>query len=305
MGIILRRFSVLAANRVMKSNVHKIRKKQAFVFDERELLLLGIGAGVICMLIFVLGLMVGSSIQEKSVASPLQAEDGMNMGDDVSSTNASNSGEPALKTARSSKISEGEKTGNKDYKKSYYQVLPDSGTYVEVEATPVKGDSPQATSPKEQQPPQQNAEKPEPSAEVKPPVAAQQPAKPATAVATTQNVAVAPALPNVPKNPTDDMQVGRPPTKGVNERPLPAGTIYSVQIASSPNQEDAQRLQQKCGELGYEAFVMVANLADKGTWYRVRVGNLATKQEAELLKQELLKNAGQLAKSPIVIKVTE
>lgn len=272
-------------------NVHKIRGKREFLFDDRELIILGGGALIICVLIFVLGFLVGQGLQEKSVASPLDSEDYMANeefasveGDMIDSGNTESRSEEVPNKGEKSKL-------------SYYQVLPDAETYVEVETTPVKKpEAPVAPSeeaqPEETEPdaPQQDANKEAPS---------QSPAP-----APRQDSAVAPALPNVPKSPTDAMQVGRQ-TYRPEENPAFTGMVYSVQVASSPDREDSERLQQKYTDLGYEAYVMTADLAEKGIWYRVRVGNLATSEEANQLRQEILNNAAHLANSPFVINVTE
>ena len=117
-----------------------------------------------------------------------------------------------------------------------------------------------------------------------------------------QNTEVAPSLPNVPRSPTDEMHIGRPTASTGSGL---GGQIYSVQVASSRNREDSERLQQKFIAYGYESHVLVADLGDRGIWYRVRVGNLATKEEAEVLRREIINHAAHLAKDPYVIKLTE
>jgi cell division protein FtsN len=119
-----------------------------------------------------------------------------------------------------------------------------------------------------------------------------------------QNVAMVPSLPNVPRNPSDEFRFGRQSSApGEITTPL-SGMVYSVQVASSPSKRDAERLQQKYGQLGYLAYIMTADLGEKGIWYRVRVGNLQTRTEAEILKEELLEKAPRLTNKPFVIKVT-
>jgi cell division septation protein DedD len=62
---------------------------------------------------------------------------------------------------------------------------------------------------------------------------------------------------------------------------------------------------KKYGQYGYQAYIMIADLAEKGIWYRVRVGNRTSRQEAEQLKEELLAKVPKLANQPYVIKVSE
>jgi DedD protein len=131
------------------------------------------------------------------------------------------------------------------------------------------------------------------------------PFHPTPAVTTVRQAeTVVPALPNVPKDPSDEIRLGRQPRGAEVTTPLD-GIVYSVQVASSPSRADAERLQQKYGELGYLAYIMTADLGEKGIWYRVRVGNLGDPKEAEDLKKEILTKASHLTKDPFVIKVSE
>jgi cell division septation protein DedD len=101
------------------------------------------------------------------------------------------------------------------------------------------------------------------------------------------------------------MHIGRPAATGMNEGVGLSGQIFSVQVASSQSREDSERLQQKFIALGYESYIIRADLGRRGIWYRVRVGNLATKEEAEGMRQNVLNRASHLVKDPYVIEVNE
>lgn len=273
-------------------NIHKIRGKREFLFDDKELIVLSGGALVICILIFVLGFLIGKDLQEQSVASPIDTESYLSSEEFTSpETEVTDTlGAPPENLQETSQ-------DPKKSKRSYYQVLPDSETIVEVEETPAI----KAGSAEEPQPEKAEAEI---SKEEGQKEASDQP--PATApVSSSQNAeAGPPALPNVPRSPNDVIRVGRQ-TRPVGEETSFAGAVYSVQVASSTSIKESERLQQQYISLGYEAHIMTADLGEKGIWYRVRVGNLATRQEAQELKQEILNTAAHLANSPYVIKVTE
>lgn len=299
----------------MKNNFHKVRGKREFLFDDKELFMLGGGAVTICILLFILGVMVGQSLEQQSVASPLGAEasyseENFGLEESLPSDNAEmravdeqqeSAAAPPPQTSQTSP-----KTGS-----SYFTVLStDKDVYVEVEATPVKTSEPK---PEPTEPPA--AEQPE---VVQEPQHAAQPIQEAipqppqeTAAAQVQTVAAAPAaLPNVPRDPSDEIRFGRQgqarqTADSVQQQPLPEGTIYSVQVASSPNREDSERLVKRFGQFGYQAYVMEADLAEKGVWYRVRVGNRSTRAQAEALQDELVTKASELVNSPYVIKVAE
>ena len=72
-------------------------------------------------------------------------------------------------------------------------------------------------------------------------------------------------------------------------KPSPSGTL-AVQVASTKDAASAEALVKKLTQLGYAGFSTKAEIPNKGTWYRVRVGPYRTKAEAEQMRQELTKN---------------
>jgi len=64
---------------------------------------------------------------------------------------------------------------------------------------------------------------------------------------------------------------------------------YVVQTGSFKKMEDAERLKSQLTTKGFEAFIEKADLKEKGIWYRVVLGPLATKGEAEALAGDLKK----------------
>jgi len=72
-------------------------------------------------------------------------------------------------------------------------------------------------------------------------------------------------------------------------KPSPSGTL-AVQVASTKDAASAEALVKKLTQLGYAGFSTMAEIPDKGTWYRVRVGPYQTKAEAEQMRQELTKD---------------
>jgi cell division protein FtsN len=72
-------------------------------------------------------------------------------------------------------------------------------------------------------------------------------------------------------------------------KPSPSGAL-AVQVASTKDAASAEALVKKLMQLGYAGFSTKAEIPDKGTWYRVRVGPYRTKTEAEQMLQELTKD---------------
>ena len=287
-------------------NFYKVRGKREFLFDDKDLYLLGGLIIIILGLVFALGFAVGQDLQQEGVASPFVAEN-MDVGEELDITDQSfdENDTPVAENQQFEETSANVPQDPKKPQRGYYKVLPDSETYVEVEATPVRNAAAPEPTPKEvaQQPAKTKKEPKQQEAKAQTPIApAEQTPK---APAPQRTAAVVPALPNVPKNPSEDIRIGRQTQHiGVNE-PIPDGMIYSVQVSSSPNREDSERLVQKYGHVGFQAFIMTADLGEKGVWYRVRVGNMPTRKDAEQLRKEILKKASGLATDPYVIKIAE
>ena len=65
---------------------------------------------------------------------------------------------------------------------------------------------------------------------------------------------------------------------------------YLLQAVSFQNPADADNLKARLALLGVEAGVEPVNLAEKGTWYRVRVGPFSKVDEINRLRQTLAQN---------------
>ena len=65
---------------------------------------------------------------------------------------------------------------------------------------------------------------------------------------------------------------------------------YLLQVGAFKNPADADNLKARLALLGVEAGVEPINLAEKGTWYRVRVGPYSKVEEINRLRQTLAQN---------------
>jgi cell division protein FtsN len=62
---------------------------------------------------------------------------------------------------------------------------------------------------------------------------------------------------------------------------------FTVQIASFPQLEEAQKMEQSLKSKSLPAFIQKTDLPGKGTWYRVRVGTFNTIEQARLYGEAL------------------
>lgn len=65
---------------------------------------------------------------------------------------------------------------------------------------------------------------------------------------------------------------------------------YFLQAGSFQNPADADNLKARLALMGIEASVEPANLAEKGVWYRVRLGPYTQIDEINRLRQQLAQN---------------
>jgi cell division protein FtsN len=69
-----------------------------------------------------------------------------------------------------------------------------------------------------------------------------------------------------------------------------AKDVYFIQAGSFQNPADADNQKARLAILGFESSVEPANLPDKGTWYRVRLGPYTRVEEINRIRQALAQN---------------
>ena len=66
--------------------------------------------------------------------------------------------------------------------------------------------------------------------------------------------------------------------------------VYFIQAGSFQNPADADNQKARLAILGFESSVEPANLPDKGTWYRVRLGPYTKVEDINRIRQALAQN---------------
>lgn len=59
-----------------------------------------------------------------------------------------------------------------------------------------------------------------------------------------------------------------------------ANARYSVQVGSYPKMDEATTSVEKWKTKGYAAYMMIADIPERGRWYRVRIGGFGTHEDA-------------------------
>src|SRR6267378_1559304 len=76
---------------------------------------------------------------------------------------------------------------------------------------------------------------------------------------------------------------------------------YFLQAGSFQNPADADNLKARLALMGLEAGVEPANLAEKGVWYRVRLGPYTRVDEINRVRQQLTQNGVDAS----LVRITE
>ncbi|MEJ2096948.1 MAG: SPOR domain-containing protein [Deltaproteobacteria bacterium] len=95
-----------------------------------------------------------------------------------------------------------------------------------------------------------------------------------------------PATEVVKKTPSPPLQVEK---KAPPVLPSAKGHL-AVQVASTKDSKSADRMVGLLRKKGYSAFSIRAEIPEKGTWYRVRIGYFDSKTAADALRQQLIKD---------------
>jgi septal ring-binding cell division protein DamX len=72
-----------------------------------------------------------------------------------------------------------------------------------------------------------------------------------------------------------DRAAARPPAEAVK------GGAFTLQLSASQSREEADRFVRRLRDRGYAPYIVKAEVAGKGTWYRVRMGSFPTKDAAQ------------------------
>jgi len=65
---------------------------------------------------------------------------------------------------------------------------------------------------------------------------------------------------------------------------------FTIQVYSFQDKTRAETALQALKNSGYQAFLIMSDLGEKGTWYRVRVGGILDETAAHKMLEEIRKN---------------
>jgi septal ring-binding cell division protein DamX len=85
-----------------------------------------------------------------------------------------------------------------------------------------------------------------------------------------------------PKKPGKKRIKTKPPAKK-DAVEAPVTPQFTIQVASSPDEKDADRLVDQLKKKGFPAYRTARDLPNKGTWHRVRIGKFTKRKDAEMM----------------------
>jgi len=96
-------------------------------------------------------------------------------------------------------------------------------------------------------------------------------------------VNTAPSVPSKKADPVPPMAIVTSPVNGHE-------AAFTIQVYSFQDKDRAQAALQALKSNGYQAFLIMSDLGEKGVWYRVRVGGIADEAAAHKMLDEIRKN---------------
>ncbi len=98
-------------------------------------------------------------------------------------------------------------------------------------------------------------------------------------------VAVEPSAAATPRNPEPLPEEPVAPVPTEEPAPPPAPAVkpkgaFAIQVGSYPTPEEAAQILARWKKKGYAAYQLSAEIPGRGTWYRVRLGGFAKRDEA-------------------------
>jgi DedD protein len=293
-------------------DVERWRDKIEVRLDNRQVFFLFFGSALVACLLFVLGVIVGKRLESRGRAIAPEVEDPLALLDKVATTPRTTQS-PAVTFPQTLF---GGKNAQNSAKKTDLKLVPSMGEPDRVAAKPAEisktSEAAPAVSATTKPAPSKlvaaldkpaEPAKPAPAskpAEAKPPIAARSVA--ATAPATRPTPAPGPATgkaapvaaANKPIVADPPVAKGPVPVIGAAATDSAKGKLrFTLQISAFQDRAEAEAF---AGKLGAEkTYITTSQVAGKGTWYRVRVGDFASAKDAIAGKLAFEKQHGVIA----------
>jgi DedD protein len=224
-----------------------------YYFSKTQLVIVGTGFTATCVLVFLLGILIGQGVEERKL---LKQE------------------EPLVKVPLQP-LAPGTKQGSSKDELTFYDTLAKtpSGSQPAKEAKAAeKTAKPELKEPQEAKPGTKETKTVKASA----PEETQAAAKKAKEKAVAQNSAAAETKKTAPAKPAEE-------EKSKTETTLKE---WTVQVNASPDEGSQQKLVERLKQKGYDAYLVKTNQNGRD-WYRIRVGHFTARGQAQEMLEVL------------------
>ncbi len=222
--------------------------------DGRQIFCLFFGGAVLACMVFVLGIMVGKRLEARShVAAPVADTSR----DPLAALDQLNAREAAAELSFTAAL-----TGDGPVEDPLLAAAPQERVAVAADAPPDPADAAKPTADKK-------------------PTAGKKPAPAPTPADKAEKQPSTPA-PAAPTKPAAKAAAPAPPAK-------PAASVrarFTLQMSSFQDRTEADAFHAKLRAAGYKPYIVEAQVPDKGTWYRVRLGKYASYEDAIAAKKK-------------------
>lgn len=233
------------------------KDKVEISLDGRQIFFLFFGSAVAACLIFVVGVLIGKRIEARALAlQPAPIEDPLAALDQLGDADEADEG----------------LTFHKALAPAKQQPTADSRQPT-VEKKPEAKIEKAKPTPAQSQSPVQSIDDAVDEIEPEPPVVAKKPEPPK------------PQPKAAPLPPSRPQVVQAPAAK----KPDATASHFTLQLSAFPDKSDAEEFMRKIQSAGYKPFLVASEIPGKGVFFRVRVGDYATRQAAMDAKTEFEK----------------
>lgn len=261
-------------------DVERWKDKIEIRLDNRQVFFLFFGSALVACLLFILGVVVGKRLESRGRAATPEIEDPLALLDRIAATPGGADEAVTFPRTLIQNPARPERKSPRADLKPKPEPAPEKVVAVKPPDPVEKAKEPPAPPPAK---PAARADVPPPAPE---PAVAPKPAPVAPVVAA--------AAPPAPEKPPEVRPEDKPK---VEERPVPKGDAkkgkFTLQLASFQDRAEAEAFMARFAS---EApFIVISDLPDKGRWYRVRLGNFETNEEAMEAKQAFERAHRQIA----------
>jgi cell division septation protein DedD len=251
------------------------KDKVELSLDGRQIFFLFFGSAVAACLVFVLGVLVGKRLEARALAlTPAPVEDPLAALDQLGEADDADEGltfhKALTKDAASAKKPVAEKV-----EKPVDLPLP-----LPPPVAPIVASKPVVVNGNENASANENANG---NANAKPVASAPKPA-----VAAAKPAPLPPGKPQV-------VAAAAPKKPDAGKKPDALAAHFTLQLSAFPEKGDAEEFMKKIQTAGYKPFLVASEIPGKGIFYRVRVGDYASRQAAVDAKAEFERKQRMIA----------